>query len=576
MNVNSLIRNLRTSKYASLWIALVFAAALFSQCCLFHYFSQGMSVFSCFEHPQRIVSIYLQKVAISIFIASFVFLFRRKYWVVWFLVVHTIWILTECVYLQAFDGMLIDAYGASMASNLEGFTDSIFMYLHRQYLWLLLPLVVMGITIYCFDNRQNFQWLPLGVSILIAMLLDTAHSAFISSRYKNESLVDIPIWKIWNPITSDLIETSTLTYTGYYSSIHAFFRVGYEMMVNTEKPVDIEALTKKMQPFVRPMAQNPVPQNKLVIFLVESLENWAILPEITPNICQYMDTHEVLYAGHVKKQTKKGHSMDGQLLVNTGFLPLRSGASCFRFPHNRYPSLSELYSNSAILVPGGPSVWNQVAISKSCGIDTNYMVTFNDAEIFRKYEEVMNEHDYVMVLTSSSHSPFRAYADSSNIELPSSMPELMRNYLKTINFMDRYLGDALQKIEKSDKLRDAVVVITGDHTIFSENYRKEFDEYCQVSGDCRYKVNEAYCPLIIGGIEKSIYITEEVYQMDIYPTILHAIGCESFYWKGWGVNLLDSAACANRSIQEDDAYVMADKVIRSNWFEVYENGESQK
>jgi membrane-anchored protein YejM (alkaline phosphatase superfamily) len=266
--------------------------------------------------------------------------------------------------------------------------------------------------------------------------------------------------------------------------------------------------------------------------------------------------------------------MDGQILVNTGILPLKNGASCFRFPHNRYPSISELYNNAAILVPGGPSVWNQVAISKSCGIDTNYTVSFNDADIFHKYEEIMNEHDFVMVLTSSSHSPFRQYADSSDLVLPVAMPEVMRNYLKTINFMDRYLGHALQKIDESDELRDAVVVITGDHTIFSQNFREEFYSYCQSSGELQYKVNEAYCPLIVstgGGGMRYSHKSEDAFQMDIYPTILHAIGCDSFFWEGWGENLFDSIACENRTIQEDEAIEMADKLIRSNWFENYQN-----
>jgi hypothetical protein len=138
MKTGVIIQNLRANKYASLWIAIIFAIALFLQCSLFFFFTHGISILSCFDHPQRIISIYLQKVAISIFIASFVFLFGRKYWTIWFLAIHAIWIMAECVYLQAFDGMLIDAYGLSMASNLDGFMDSISIYLHRQYFWLFL------------------------------------------------------------------------------------------------------------------------------------------------------------------------------------------------------------------------------------------------------------------------------------------------------------------------------------------------------------------------------------------------------------------------------------------------------
>lgn len=563
---------LRTSKYATHWIAGAFALALFIQCCIFFYYTNEISILSCFSHPRRVLNIYMQKAAISVLLASLVFLFKRKYWTIYVLCANAIWILAECIYMQAFDGMLIDAYSLSMADNLNGFTRSIFMYMQPHYLWLLVPILFMVLIVFLFDNRQNLQWRPSIIGILCAMSMNTTNAAYVARYNRTELLMSTTIWDVWNPITSKYIDVSSPRYMYYYSSIHAFIRVGYEMIFNAEDNVDLDSLSKDMEPFVQSMDNKPIPQSKLVVFLVESLENWAILPEITPNICEYIKKHNTIYAPYIKRQAKKGGSMDGQILVHSGVLPIKNGASCFRFPRNRYPSMGELYKKTAILVPGGPKVWNQGLISAACGIDTNYTVSMNDAEIFRQYEKVAEKYDYIMVVTASSHSPFKTYADSSDLILPEAMPELMRNYLKTINFMDKYLGHALFMIDESDSLRDAVVVITGDHTIFSENFRKDFDEYCQSNNEFQYKVKEAYCPLIIGGgrLEESSRVTEESYQMDIYPTILHTIGCDSFFWKGWGINLTDSMEIYNRPISEEDAFEMSDKVIRSNWFKIYE------
>ena len=63
--------------------------------------------------------------------------------------------------------------------------------------------------------------------------------------------------------------------------------------------------------------------------------------------------------------------------------------------------------------------------------------------------------------------------------------------------------------------------------------------------------------------------SKTTYQMDAYPTILHLIGCEDYYWKGFGVNLLDSVARNNRPISEQEAFILSDKLIRANWFESY-------
>ena len=84
-------------------------------------------------------------------------------------------------------------------------------------------------------------------------------------------------------------------------------------------------------------------------------------------------------------------------------------------------------------------------------------------------------------------------------------------------------------------------------------------------------VEEAYCPLIVYSpkINGNINITDIAYQMDIYPTILHLIGCEDYYWKGFGVNLLDSVARKNRPITEDEAFELSDKIIRADYFRTY-------
>ena len=84
---------------------------------------------------------------------------------------------------------------------------------------------------------------------------------------------------------------------------------------------------------------------------------------------------------------------------------------------------------------------------------------------------------------------------------------------------------------------------------------------------------ENYCPLIIYSprISENIHVADTCYQMDIFPTILHLIGCEDYYWKGFGVNLMDSVARHNRPISEKEAYNLSDKLIRSNYFATIDN-----
>ena len=57
--------------------------------------------------------------------------------------------------------------------------------------------------------------------------------------------------------------------------------------------------------------------------------------------------------------------------------------------------------------------------------------------------------------------------------------------------------------------------------------------------------------------------------MDIYPTLLSLLGAEGYDWKGFGVNLLDSAAVAQRHIGPAQAATLSDKMIRNDYFRHY-------
>ncbi len=565
---------MQRDEYINISIAFIFVFGLFFQCCLFELWTSGVSFFQAIWHPLRLLNVYVPKAAISFFFASFVFLTPRKWWTVIVLVLNAIWILAECFYMQFFDGMLIDAYSVSMAGNLDGFMSSILMCLKWRYIWLLFPIAILSGWLY--GSRKNFSpfvsaWV---ITFSLALCLHAVHACNMK-HYMEKYLLQTPTWShMLNPVKGGY-DVGTTAYTHYYSEMHAFIRVAFELISNNEQEVDVNKLSNEMRPYVQSLNTNPTPQTLLIIFLVESLESWAVVPEIMPNICRFIDeSKHSLYATKISRQVKRGGSMDGQMLVNTGVLPIENGAACFRFPYNRYPSLSELYNTAAVIVPGGPEVWNQKLISKAMGIDTNYTASFNDAEICSIFESVVEQHDYMMVITASSHSPFRNYSDSSNLVLSDNMPALMRDYLSTLNFTDRYIEHAIDYIQSKEKLCNSTIVITGDHTIFTQSLRSEFQSWCNNNQSYRYlQPSESYCPLIIAGplCPDNTIVEDVAYQMDIYPTILHTIGCDEFFWSGFGVNLCDTSALTHRPISEKEAFTISNQVIRSNWFNLYEN-----
>ena len=90
--------------------------------------------------------------------------------------------------------------------------------------------------------------------------------------------------------------------------------------------------------------------------------------------------------------------------------------------------------------------------------------------------------------------------------------------------------------------------------------------YYGLRANLPFGTGEAGCPFIMTApcIDSTIYIPQAK-QGDIFPTILHAVGQQHYFWKGMGHDLIDGPCYA-----DDDCALrrsLSDKLIRTNWFE---------
>jgi phosphoglycerol transferase MdoB-like AlkP superfamily enzyme len=309
-------------------------------------------------------------------------------------------------------------------------------------------------------------------------------------------------------------------------------------------------------------------EKNLIVILFESLEHWCINTqlcgqEITPNLNKLMRDKNVLSSLHCIPQTKQGKSSDAQLIICTGLLPTKDGAVCMRFPSNYFPSIVEAMTprHSNIYVPTPSSSWNQGIMTKSYHFNNLYAQTVSDKEILQNVtEDIEKCRDNFCFLTTTmaSHSPFTSYCDSSKIQLQTDMPGDIKNYLLSVNYTDECIGILLNKIKQDSLLsQNTTVVITGDHTIFTDDDRKQISNILNTEAS-------KYVPLFIYSADlQNTTIENECYQMDIFPTLLYLLGCEDYYWTGLGMNLLTKNG---RRTSENDAFEISDKLIRNDYF----------
>ena len=273
--------------------------------------------------------------------------------------------------------------------------------------------------------------------------------------------------------------------------------------------------------------QNTHADANVIIVLFESLESWVVNTKIegqtiTPNINALINDSNTSYIKHIAPQVSMGKSSDAQLIILTGLLPVNQGVTAMRYMHNTFPSLA-LASGAEykkIYIPTPASAWNQEAMTHAYGFDSLYAKTTSDRMlVYQVLDDIQKQESFfVLMTTMASHVPFKQYADSSSLSLPSHTKHA--DYLRTVHYTDQCLKPLIDYC-RSTSHKPTLLVITGDHTTLSDTMSHTV-------------------PLIMYAPQKRLQTDDQKnYQIDIYPTLLQTMQCQDYYWQGVGVSWFD-------------------------------------
>ena len=549
---------------------IILSLTIFIKCCLGHFFMHhSILVSSLWKQPLYFWAFYLPKISISILLASFVFLLKNKWSLVVLSILIDIWIWANVLYFRIYGGV-IDGYVLMMAGNLKGFGSSIVSIIEWKDSCLFVLTILFASIIFVLKEIKKRSYIRFGSIFLIACLFWIGSTNLNFYRYqvfsKRETIQKVaPLHCFIHPFSQRTRITIAGTAPAYdYSILHMFFFSINDVVSLLWGTDNRPTMTKDDEQIMNKLLGTQYYQpseKKVILILFESLEDWGVQPEFMPN------TYRLLYSGHsfhahkLKKQTKSGGSADGQMILNTGLLPISNNAVCFAYPFNVFPSIPK--GNSVTLLPHPIDVWNQKCMSPAYGY--NSTIEISEENAFKHCTEYLqNGYDLIQIVTLTSHEPF---GGTSDILLPSDMPNMMADYIRSVNCTDGYIGEMIDSLLQYNLLDNTTILITGDHTIFHKERRDKFSQYCK-ENNLDYGVEEEYCPLIIysKNISNQFECFDEAYQMDAYSTLLNVLGYDNYYWKGFGVNLLDSVARNNRPITEQEAYILSDKLIRANYF----------
>ena len=550
-------------------IFALFTLLIFGQTLLFDHFA--FRELALQPSIQNRIAMLLSKLAAAMGFASFTFLLRDKRWLIALSLVIDTWFIANLIYMRN-NHILLDAEAFNMSGNLHGYFWSVLIYIEWWIDLLFYGLTGLFACIYLYTKQSARCWQAWLIMLLAAVGLRLgAEALYVNEKKKTtqtEATYDaVPfIREHREPVYGTHFPTTVAHTSVLYSPL--YITSDYYLMINDIQPD--RPLTPHDYAVMAHLDEGEdsvALDSPLIIVLLESLENWVLTPQIMPNLYRLTQNDHVFYANRIHTQIVGAPSADGQMLVNTGLLPINAGGTCLHYARNTFPGIMKLAPDSAIcLLPHDTCVWNQTMMSPAYGYDSTIIYCDIDTILFQKLDSLVDDgYRYIQCITQSTHAPF-VNEKYSHLALPKSMPWVMYNFIRGFNSLDDGLGYFIRKLETDPNLQNYTVVITGDHRILHYEKRQQMQRYSDTHG-LGLTPSDDVLPLIIYSprISGNPRCTDDAYQMDIYPTYRTLVGAGHYRWNGFGINLMDDTQ--KRVISEDDAYILSDKLIRNNYFQ---------
>lgn len=335
-------------------------------------------------------------------------------------------------------------------------------------------------------------------------------------------------------------------------------------------------------------------QNMVVVFC-ESLESWVIGTkidgkEITPRLNALVADSTTFYAPNVLTQVAAGRSIDAQLIIEAGLLPLKSGVFSSRYHANTFHTIPKAMSEafgarSYLLTCDKPEVWNQILVARSFGIDTlltrsswrNDELVGNPAKlsdgsfIAQSIEKMRSgeiwpegEPAYVQFVTYSGHNPFVLPDRLKRIDIPKKYPERMRDYMTMANYTDWAVGQLIDYLSSRSDYAETIIVIVGDH----EGLASDRGELLKSPLAKGIVDKGQHTPFIVVNSPVGGRYEPTMGQIDIYPTLLNLMRLDGYCWHGLGQSALDPvkppyAISSTSNLIEGDTTGVAATVIHN-------------
>ena len=324
----------------------------------------------------------------------------------------------------------------------------------------------------------------------------------------------------------------------------------------------------------------PINRSKNLIFIIVESLNADIVGKkyagrsVTPLLDSLLRMPGTVPPLNIKAQIGAGGSSDGQLIYNTGLLPVYHGCTAQLYASSStFPSLAKTLGKKAAreyIVEEG-RVWFHTATSKAYGYDRLNDAARLDSLGIEPADLGGDRAVFTMALTElpALPQPFLAEIVTLSMHFPYEDPGVPRqewiealtgigtserNYLQMTSYFDRELGRFLRGLKEKGLYDNSVIVIASDH---DQLYRDVTD----------VASSQNVSPIVFMALNTGMTerIVRPAWQMDVYPTVLDLMGYDGDGYRGIGHSLM-AAGGETDSVSVEDCRRASDLIIRSDFF----------
>lgn len=458
-------------------------------------------------------------------------------------------LLTDTLYLRYYTD-LFTLRNLGLSAQAGAVADSIFMLLLPRDFFMFMDLIPLILGVLWFNRLNLWGEVERYRVALACMLLLSGASATVYKLLDYDRSCSGAMYAMWDR-PAVCISTGSLSY-------HAIDAWNTVSELWAKKPVakaEITEIGTWLADWNRESSRGSTfgsaKGKNLILIQVESLQAFAVGlkvggVEVTPHINRFRKEGVHFTRGY--NQTASGNSSDAEFMANTSLFPISKGVAYMRYAGNQYHSLGTMLSEegySTLALHGDrPGFWNRNHVYPSLGFqryvskmdfkaEESIGLGLSDRSFFKQSLEILKTQPqpfYAFLITLTSHYPFNFTAlkeQVSDFPLGDLEDTLLGDYLRSIHYTDRYLGEFLKGLSESGLLEKSVVVVYGDHPAIPIGDRGRLSQLLGRNLDSTAAWREIQkVPLIVRLPGKSLRGERDnpTGQMDIAPTVANLMG----------------------------------------------------